>query len=216
MPGPLAVLDHAPTNAPLLEELHEPLERQLLGPMRAIGLNTCAPVITARPLPVETRRVTSGNWAVAASYHADPVVAHCGGVIPAPKQQRRQLADLHRAGASPDLLFILRELPADWEPGTPPPKMVAVEAARSAHEHQLEIATGALTFGVQLLHVAAGLIAGTAAVAAAAAAGGAVAAGAVSLVALDPIVLGGLVHPSGAVAWVPLAAWDEIDVRARA
>lgn len=202
----------------VLDDLSRPLEQRLLGPIAQAGHDPPLPVLTKRPAPLEVRYTDRGTTLTAADYLHDPLVAQDGGLVRAPKSVRRKLKKLERHGIDPDRLWILREMPGVWQPGETPPRMMGLETAetaRSTHLQHLQVGAAAFAVGRALLYTAgAAVVVATGAVVAA----GAITVGAVGAVALaplaeglDPIVLAGIEHPeTGAVAWVPIAAWDEI------
>ncbi len=207
----------------VLDELAEPLERRILKPyVAATQTAPPRPTLTLYPdAPLEVRYSTRGTTLTAAHWEHDPLVAHERGTIRAPKSQKRQLKKLGESGLNPDLVWVLREMPGTWRPGEEPTRMIGVETAETArtrHIQHLQASAAAFVVGRALLYTAGAAFAlATGAVVAL----GAVTIGAVGAVAmaplaagLDPIVLAGIVHPeTGAVAWVPIAAWDEIPDR---
>jgi hypothetical protein len=193
-------------DALIANELAVPLERRIFTPLVEAGVPLPSTFLTDAPRPLDWRYTPRNTTLVAAHPARDPVAAAGGGLIPAPPEVRRQLAELRNY--DPDLLWVVRELPGRWEPGQEPPRMIGVETRRENEQLHLQAAATAFTVGRTLLYVAAGVVL--------AAVGAPLALGAAVLtiplaVGVDPIVLGGIVHPeTGAVAWVPLAAWDEV------
>jgi hypothetical protein len=210
----------------VLDDLSRPLEERLLSPMVEAGYEAPLPVLTEAPAPLEVRYTDRGTTLTAADYLRDPLVAHDGGLVRAPRSVRRRLKKLERHGIDPERLWILREMAGVWRPGETPPRMVAVEeveTTRNRHVQHLQAGAVAFAIGRGLLYtagaavvVATGAVVAVGGIAIAGIAGAAagVASGPVSTPlsgGLDPIVLAGLTHrETGAVAWVPIAAWDEI------
>jgi hypothetical protein len=208
----------------VLDELSEPLTRRIYGPMAQAGYEAPSPVLTKRPGVLEVRYSDRGTTLTAAHYLHDPIIAQDRGLARAPEAERQKLQSLEEHGVAPDLVWVLREMPGTWQPGQLPPRMIGVvgaETARTRHMQHLQAGAAAFAVGRALLY--------TAGAACALALGSVVALGAITVAGLgaapaiaplarglDPIILGGVVHrESGAVAWVPLAAWDEIpDTRA--
>src|SRR5262245_31797696 len=133
MGTPLAVLEPTSEAPQVIADLHAELERRLFVPMHKAGVAETSVIVTKRPLPTEARRMSHGTWAVASSYERDPVLVRDDGIMRAPEFARHQLHALYQQGADPDLLYVIRQLPASWSPGTPPPKMVEVETVRAVH-----------------------------------------------------------------------------------
>jgi hypothetical protein len=115
---------------------------------------------------------------------------------------------MRAAGVDFDYVYVLTELPPDWTPGSPAPKMQLVRASGAGVAQVVKAQETIFAMGIEALRLTAqaiGTVAkGTAVV------GGAAVAGVGQAIALDPVVLGGLKDPnSDKIAWVPLAAWDE-------
>jgi hypothetical protein len=206
----------------VLDEMREPLERRILGPITAAGYDAPLPVLTKQPQPLEVRYTDRATTLIAADYSRDPIVNQDSGLICAPKSERRKLKRLGEHGIDPDQVWILREIPGTWRPGETPPRMIgltAAQTARTRHAQHLQVGAAAFVVGRALLYTAgAAFVVATGAVVALGAvtvAGVGLAAGAATAPlegGLDPIVLAGVTHPeTGAVAWVPVAAWDEIE-----
>jgi hypothetical protein len=212
------LLQPSPNGLALLDDLSRPLEQRLLGPLAQAGYEAPLPVLTERPEPIAVRHTDRGTTLTAADYLHDAHVAQDGGLIRAPKSVRRQLKDFEKHGIDPDRLWILRETLGHWRPGETPPRMMGLETAQTArtkHLQHLQVGAAAFAVGKGLLYVVGGaLVVATGVVVAA----GAITVGAIGAMAmapladgLDPIVLAGIDDPkTGAVAWVPIAAWDEI------
>lgn len=202
----------------VLDDLSRPLEERLLGPMAQAGCEAPLPVLTQRPAPLQVRYTDRGTTLTAAGYQHDPLIAHDRGLVRAPKSEKRKLKALKKHGIDPDHVWVLREMPGVWRPGETPPRMMGLqtaETARTQHIQHLQVGAVAFAVGRALLYTAG---AAFAVAAGSVVAVGAITVGAVGAVAmapladgLDPIVLAGVEHPeTGAIAWVPIAAWDEI------
>ena len=206
----------------VLDEMREPLERRILGPIAAAGYDAPLPVLTKAPAPLEVRYTDRDTTLIAADYSRDPIVNQDGGLIRAPKSERRKFKELREHGIDPDQLWILREIPGTWRPGETPPRMIGLttaQTARERHVQHLQAGAAAFVVGRALLYtagtvfaVATGAVVALGAITVVGVAGLAAGAAAAPLEGgLDPIVLAGVRHPeTGAVAWVPIAAWDEI------
>lgn len=220
MDSQLPVIRPNPEALAVLEDLREPLEHRLYGPMRQVVKDVPPPVLTRYPRPFDVRYSDRNTTLTAARYDLDLMVAQDGGLIRAPKSEQRKLKKFEKHGIDPELVWVLREFSGVWRPGETPPRMIGVETmetARTRHVQHLQIGAAAFLFGRAALYTAGAAVAVLtgAAVVAVGAVGvvGLGAAGAASPLAhgLDPLVLGGVVHEeTGSVAWVPLAAWDEI------
>ena len=178
-------------------ELGAELERRVFGPAKAAGSELSVVAVTDPPPPVQVQKAPDGSWWVDADTDADPVAMARGGITKAPPEIVDNLRSLREGGVDFDCLRVLHQLPADWEPGTPPPKMelAPIGPSKSAPV----VAFQEATFGL-----AAKVVGAVAAVADATVA-------AVGDMTLDPVVLGGIKDPeSGQIAWVGLAAWDEV------
>lgn len=200
----------APSDStPIGPKLAERLERQVFAPARSIGADLPLTAVTDPLPPVEVRRSPRGTWWLAATSDADPVTLSNDGVTKAPPEVVDRLRRLRAAGVDFDYIYILHELPDTWTPGTPPPTMQLAgnRNVDSASVARLQEATftaglGAARVTAKMLGIAArgALMAGTAMAGAMAAA-----------IVYDPVVLGGIQDPeSGRIAWVTLAAWDEV------
>jgi hypothetical protein len=203
----------------ILAHLRGPLEDRILGPIAKAGYDAPPPpVLTSRPGSLEVRYTDRGTTLTAARYEQDPLIDHDRGLVRAPRSQQKKLKALEKAGIDPDHVWVLRELPGVWRPGEIPPRMMGVETAetaRSRHIQHLQVGAAAFAVGRALLYTAgAAVVLATGAVVAVGAitiAGVGMGAVAPLAVGLDPIVLAGVEHArTGAIAWTPIAAWDEI------
>lgn len=192
-------------------ELGERLERQVFAPARSMGVDLEVSVVTDPPPPIEFKRSPAGTWWVASSFDVDPIALANGGLTTAPPDVVAELRALRAAGVDFEFIFILHELPKEWTPGTPIPRMQLAgtgdDAAAVVNMQKAVFAAGldALRTTAQVAGIAARGVATAGAVAIAGMAVG---------VALDPVVMGGVKDPgSDRIAWVPLAAWDEVPGR---
>jgi len=219
-----AVLIPNPHAVAALEAMRGDLEERLFRPIRRAGCDVPSPVLTAPPAPLEVRRTNRGTTVVAADFALDPLIRQDRGRLRAPKKERRKLKRINKCGLDPDRVLVVREIPGHWVPGQVPPRMIGVETvetARTRHLQHLQVGAAAFAFGRAMLYVAGTAFAiattGVVALGAITIAGAIGAAGSGSAVSaplaggLDPLILAGIEHPrTGAVAWVPIAAWDEI------
>lgn len=161
--------------------------------------------VTGPPPRQQVMRAPDGRWLVASRFDLDPA-AQTRGATYAPKRVMRRLDALIEAGVQFDLIYLLDELPAEWEPGAPVPEMRPIEEHRAKQVVALQEAT-----------FAAGLAAATLVGRGVRAAGSglAVGAGAVAeAVAYDPVLIGGVADPSsGQVAWLLIDRWGEVRQR---
>lgn len=190
-------------------ELNERLEQQVFAPARSIGVDLPLTAVTAPPPPVEIKRSPKGTWWLASTFDADPVAVSNGGFTKAPPEVVAELRTLRAAGVDFEYVYVLHELPGDWTPGTPPPKMRLAGSASSGAASVVKMQEAVFVAGFEALRAtvkATGVAARGLAMA-----GAAVAVGAAEAVAFDPVILGGVRDPeSDRVAWVTLAVWDEV------
>jgi hypothetical protein len=202
--------------------LEERLEQQVFAPARAAGFEELAvATVTDPPPPIETKRSPDGKWWVASTFELDPVMVANGGVMEAPEEVVTELRDMRSAGIDFDQVWVLSELPAEWTPGTPPPKMRLAggdtqagqvvrnqETVFAAALEALRLTAQAVGMAVKGTAVVGGAAIGAAGAATVGVAGAAFGVGA--SMGLDPVILGGVEDPeSGKIAWVPIAAWLE-------
>lgn len=194
-------------------ELNERLERQVFAPARSIGVDMPLAAVTDPPPPVEIKRSPKGTWWLASTFDADPVALSNGGLTTAPPEVVAELRALRVAGVDFQFIYILHELPGKWTPGTPPPRMRLAGSSTVDGAPVVKMQEAVFAAGLEALRAtvkAAGIAArGLATAGVAVAAAGA--AGAAGAVAFDPVILGGVQDPeSDRIAWVTLAAWDEV------
>ncbi len=193
--------DRAPSK--MSEAHHAAVRTRVLEPARRIGADLPIAAVTAPPPELEVRPTPRGTWYLAANADADPVALSNDGLTYAPADIVAFLHGLRRAGVRFDRIYLLHELPGEWRPGAPIPRMRPVQQFDAGARI---VAAQEATFrgGYRLLRAVGS------AVGAAAATTASVAAAGVQAIALDPIVLGGIHDPdSDLIAWVPLAAWWE-------
>ena len=189
--------------------LSERLEQQVFAPARTAGIeNLAIAAVTDPPPPTEAKRAPNGNWWVASTFELDPVAQSNGGFTKAPAEIVSGLHSMRAAGVDFDLVYILNEMPPDWKPGSPAPKMQLLGPNGAGAAQVVKAQETVFAMGIEALRVTAQAVGmavrGTAVV------GAAAVAGVGQAIALDPVVMGGLKDPnSDKIAWVPLAAWDE-------
>jgi hypothetical protein len=192
--------------------LSERLERQVFAPARVAGIeNLAIAAVTDPPPPTEAKRSPEGTWWVASTFELDPVAQSNGGFTKAPAEVVTGLHSMGAAGVDFDYVYVLNELPPDWTPGSPAPKMQLIGADATGSAQVVRTQETVFAMGIEALRMTAQalgtVVKGTAVV------GGAAVAGIGQAIVLDPVVLGGLKDPeSDKIAWVPLAAWDETPV----
>ncbi len=169
--------------------LEEPLERLLLTPARMAGIEL--PIIGVSVRPREPMVLMNGDrpWYFS-SYVDDPTAREFGGFIPVPEVYHRRLVALVDAGVFADEVWIAHELPPGWREGSELPRLVPSDVRPST------VYVDGHRQAVQVFRRS----------------GSAVASGLAGLRRmareLDPIVIAGVVDPSGQyVAWVELARW---------
>jgi len=200
---------------PLGLRAHEAVNEQtdvgnrLLAPAARLGHQL--PVIGVSPPPsgqLLTRAADGTPWIIS-DYRLDPSFEEHGGVV-VPRDVAAFLNELRAAGASWDRTLVAHQLPPDWTPEQPLPRVVP--EARTAGIRRAERATDA---GSALL-AATARAAGRLAVAAATTGARAAAAGTVGLalamaeaIVLDPVIVAGVdLSEEPLVAWVELARWS--------
>jgi hypothetical protein len=160
--------------------------QRILEPAENAGFGL--PLFGASVLPQEQTicRTSHGTW-LFVDNRDDPTAAEYDGKIPVPAVQDERLRALARAGVRPDHLWLAHQLPADWDRTKLPRLVPAPAPLRQRDEQLLEQVRG---FFSGLGQMALGL-------------------GAVLGAGLDPLVLGGVQHPSlPVVDWVVLAQWS--------
>jgi hypothetical protein len=189
--------------AAIERELDEAIERRVLDPARRIGHELEAIGLTALPEGTLVQPTAHGTWLLAADYLNDPGLAQ-DRAIAIPERELQTLRRLRAAGVSVDLIWIAHELPGDWQPDKPMPLIVPDAPRYRQLDQQLErLVVGAAR---TTLTAAKGVAVATAAV-------GALGVGLVAGLAsasegLDPVILGGVRHPTEqVVAWAVLAQW---------
>lgn len=173
-------------------QLAELTERRILNPARRAGHELT--VIGPSRLPRREHvivRTPKGPWLLV-DHRDDPTTDPYRGKLPIPKDILTTLTKLDDAGACPDHIWIGHELPKQWKEGDnltnliPPP-------ARLRQRDELLTKTIRTT-----LHLT-----GKALTAAAVAA-----LSPLALIGTDPVLLGGVQHPTEpVVVWVELARW---------
>lgn len=175
-------------------------ERRMLSPARQAHYELRLVGATVLPQRQVIARTQYGTW-LFVSHVEDPTARQYRGRIPIPAEQYRKLVELDRVGVVPDLVWLGHQQPDSWQEGD----RVYVPAPRELREkdQRLELR---LARGTELFVKRAGAtlaLAAAAPLAVGAAAVGALGAG------LDPIILGGVRHPTlPVVQWVLLAQWE--------
>jgi len=197
----------SPESLVVRSQLEELLRVRVQDPAATIGRDLRFVGVTD-PItkPELVRSEEFGAWYFVDGFD-DPTIEMFGGQ-PIPDKIRRDLRNLANTGIQLDRIWIGHEVPPDWRDGAPRPQLVPDQPKiRGADEILMKVshavvrgaaATGrGVVKGTALTVAGAGLVAGSAF-----AAGGAVA-------GLDPVLLGGVDHPSvPATGWVLLAQWD--------
>lgn len=129
-------------------------------------------------------RTKHGMW-LFVDNQLDPTAKEYGGRIPVPAVQHERLVSLARAGVAPDHVWLGHELPAGWKGPEIPPLVPAPAALRAQDEALVGCVRRVLKGAADVFAVAPS-----------------------TLIGQDPIVLGGVEHPSYPVVnWVLLAQW---------
>ena len=178
MTQPPALIDR-PVAAVLAAEAEAVARRRVIEPARAAGIEL--PLLGVSELPTAPIRFdgAAGTWLVTSAAQ-DPTARATGGRVPVPAEVHRRLRGLRDAGVGVDLVWLAHELPAPGLTDAAIAKLVPPPRdGRLAGRVRGAIGRVAPLAGVGL-----------------------------AVAALDPIVLGGVRHPTApAVAWVELARW---------
>jgi len=185
-------------------ELKEAVSRRVLAPARLIGEELEVAGLAPIPDGPLVQQTPHGTWFFAADYLNDPGLRQ-DRAIAIPDRELTRLHQLRDAGVSVDLIWIAHELPEHWRPDVPLPLVVPDAPRYRQLDQSLEkfvIGAAQLTFkaarGIAIATAAAGAL-GVGLV------GGIATAG----VGVDPVILGGIRHPSEPIAfWVVLAQWE--------
>jgi hypothetical protein len=182
---PNALLPAPTVDAEVRGYLDALTRERILEPAENAGVELPEFGLSVLPTRQTIVRTKEGAWLFVDSRN-DPTAQEYGGRIPVPAIQQQRLAALSRAGVRPDHVWLAHELPAGWD-GMHLPQLVPAPVRLREHD-------GALLDKVR------GFLSGV----------GEAAVGFGALVAegLDPIVLGGVQHPTVSVVnWVVLAQW---------
>lgn len=180
-------------------ELSAPLWSRVMAPAASVGATI--PFVGILPIPEgpHIQRTSAGSFFFVSSYVDDPGLRR-GGRIAIPRRQLQDLEHLRFAGVSVDEVWIGHQLPKTWREGDALPALIPSPPLYRELDASMErvIANGIAALGQALRVGVSGLLAA-----------GSVAAGVVASVGTDPIILGGIRHPTQHVAaWVVLAKWD--------
>ena len=208
----LPVLKSLPDEARIWTEIAGPIRRRLLDPALKIGRDDIEVVgvtlIPDRPLVHQTAK---GTWFFACDYTQDPGLVRDRGIA-IPAKELARLRELRDAGVDPDLFWIGHEVPDGWTPDQPLPDLVPdAKRYRDLDVGLEEYVRGAADLSARIVRgvaraIGAVAVGGSGLAAGAAAAGGG---GEASLVGIDPVILGGIKHPTRPVAaWARLASWE--------
>lgn len=186
-------------NADPRTELAQLVARRILEPARAVGIELATVGPTAIPSRQQVCWTDFEAWLFTESTE-DPVARASEGKLPIPLAIHERLSTLASAGVDPDLVWLAHQLPATWLDGDPipdlvppPPRLQRIDQALLTPVRGMKKLAGLIAVGARELPLGvAALIEG-----ATEGAGG-----------LDPVVLGGVKHPTlPVVQWVTLAQW---------
>lgn len=168
----------------------------MLEPARAAGIELTTVDPTAVPSSQQVCWTDFEAW-LFTEFSDDPAARANGGKLPIPLRIHERLSTLADAGVDPDLVWLAHQLPETWLDGDPIPDLVPPPP----HLHRIDELLLTPVRGIKKL---AGLISvgvreiplGVAAFIDGATSG------------LDPVVLGGVMHPTlPIVQWAVLAQW---------
>ena len=171
------------------ESLEAPLEQLMLSPARSIGISL--PIVGVSDRPREPVILMDGErpWYFS-SYVDDPTARRFGGFIPVPELEHRKLVELVAAGVFADEVWVGHELPIGWREGTELPNLVPSDVRPSS------VYIDGRPQAVQVVRRGARQL------------GASLAALGRALPELDPVVIAGVLDPTGSyIAWVELARW---------
>ncbi len=167
---------------------------------RAATIGRDLPIFGITKQVTEPERVRSefGTWYFVNGF-TDPTIKTFGGQ-PIPEQIQEELRALANTGLQLDRIWVAHELPRDWPDDAPLPQLVPDQPRiRRADEFLVKFAdafargTAAVAKGTALAVAGTGLVVGAA----------------FATAGLDPLVLGGVDHPTeSATIWAVLARWD--------
>lgn len=170
----------------------ELVEQRLALPARRVGyeLRAIGPsAVPERSGPVWT---PAGPWWLN-SHLNDPTAEEFKGKIPVPPEQIARLQKLNEAGVRPDHLWLAHELPSGYKGGDPLPQLVPPPKHLREKDERLTVV-------LKRAAKALGMVAGTTL---------AIAASPIALIGADPIILGGVEHPTEPiVGWCILCQWN--------
>lgn len=190
--------------APRLDSGIEPLlveraSERMLEPAKRAGYELALLGATVLPQQEVICRTENGTWLLV-DHYKDPTRRQYKGRIPIPEAEHSLLTILRDAGVRPDIAWVGHQLPETWTEGdrldrlVPPPAHLREKDARLVQRLR---AGAKLVLQVMGATVA---VAGAAAMAPLAALG---------TIGLDPVILGGVRHPTEPVVeWVLLAQWE--------
>ena len=188
-------------SVPVARTMNELAEHRMLAPARSAGIELQFLGITHPPVHEQEHKLPSGIWKFV-DHVNDPTAREFGGKIPIPQAKIAELVQLRDACVCPQHLWIVHQMPHGYQPGEPTPQLVPVPRELREKDERLQVG---LTAATRLF------VKGAAVTLAAAAAPGAaiLSAGAGALVGLDPVILGGVEHPTLPLfAWCAPAQWD--------
>lgn len=197
----ISVLPAPRADANLEREFVQLAEQRVVDPARRAGLEV--PMLGATVLPQRQTicRTDQGAWLLV-DHTDDPTASHYRGKIPIPAAEIAVLRRLHDAGVHVDTVWLAHELPATYRAGDAIPRLVPVPRELREKDERL---TARLTTATELFLKAAALTL-TAAVAAPL---GVIGVAAAATPGLDPVILGGVTHPTlPLVQWCLLAQWE--------
>lgn len=186
-----------------MNAIERAVETRVIAPARQAGYELPIIGTSEEPQGEVLWQAPSGHWWLFRDHESDPSAERYGGVV-VPDDQREKLEELLRNGFSPDLILVGHEMPQDYSPGDAVPDVVPPRQrqlgpppSRVWKARQPVVVDGgtALAMGRALFKATSAVVAGAVALGAA-------------LGSLDPVVLAGVRHPSGAVTWVEVTRWN--------
>ncbi len=174
-------------------------EHRILTPARSAGVELQFIGISHPPVHEQEYKLDSGIWKFV-DHVDDPTAREFRGRIPVPVEQIARLKYLGSIGVCPQHIWIGHQMPPDYQPDDPPPRLVPPPRELREKDERLRLGLAA---ALRLFIKGAGLTLGAAAVVPG------MAVSAVASVGLDPVIFGGVEHPELPLfAWCALAQWE--------
>jgi hypothetical protein len=203
LPAPIEKLPPA-----VARELERRCQKRVVQPALSIGENVPLVGLTRVPSGPVWGRTPRGTWFYGSDFTEDPGT-DWRGRTPVKKEEWAKIRRLRDAGLQLDYVFVVHEVAATWEPGTPLPDLVPKPPKfRRADAMFEETARTAARAAVSLVDLAIAAF-GSLTAPRPAAQIGSYDVGSWGDYDYDPVILGGVALPDGSgVVWYKLAQWE--------